>query len=340
MEDARTTMRSLVRAVADAAVVLEHADGEVRIVVANEMAAEAYGRPIEALPGTRCAELYGPGALTTLRDRVREVSRSQEVLTYAEARELPGGRFVIRGRMAPLPGGRVLAVARNVSVEQGAVERVAELERLTSTGTWVWDLSDGRMHWSAELRRIVGLPADVPVTSTTVLDHLHAEDRERLAQWVRGLRATGRATQIECRLFRPDGEVRLISARGALVSDEDGVPLRLFGTVQDITEQRRLQRREQDATEAARQLDRALQFNDDVVQTLARATLALELGRLDEVRSAVRDGMATVRAIMSELLHSRGVFRDYGIRSGDLRRRRAEREPSTDDRLLDAELRP
>jgi hypothetical protein len=137
----------------------------------------------------------------------------------------------------------------------------------------------------------------------------------------------GRDAEGEYRLRGADGSARRILARVGLVRDVDGRPVRLHGTMQDVTERRRLQQREHQATAAARQLDRALQLNDDVVQALARATLALKLGRPEEVDAAVRDGTDTVRAIMGELLRSTTAF-GGGLRSGDLRRRRPARSGS------------
>lgn len=71
-------------------------------------------------------------------------------------------------------------------------------------------------------------------------------------------------------------------------------------------------RRRSDDSEVRAQ--RALALNDDVVQQLATAKLALELGRHDEALAAVTTGLQRAQAISAELLP------DGGPRPGDLRR--------------------
>src|SRR5205807_8307061 len=47
------------------------------------------------------------------------------------------------------------------------------------------------------------------------------------------------------RVIRPDGQVRILHARGRVVVDEGGTPVRMFGTGHDVTE-RELEEREAD----------------------------------------------------------------------------------------------
>lgn len=69
---------------------------------------------------------------------------------------------------------------------------------------------------------------------------LHPDDREmvsrRLSQLV-AAEGAGRL-ELECRLLRPDGELRWIRAALFLVCDARGVPFRLGGLIEDVTERR------------------------------------------------------------------------------------------------------
>jgi PAS domain S-box-containing protein len=310
----------LVQAIDEPAAVVELRDDGLHVVVANAAAGTAFGQPVAAILGTGFAGFYLPDERAELERRVREVIETRRATSHDVIRELPTGRFVIQSLLAPLPGGRVLGIGRDISVRSAALERATDLEHLTGTGTWGWNLADGSVRWSPEFRRVLDLPDDLVPDLEAAFDRIHPDDVDELRRTLEEVQRNGRTAEAECRTRWRDGTERRVVARAALVRDADGLPVRLFGTVHDVTEQRRLEHRERQTATAARQLDRALQLNDDVVQALARATLALQLGRLDEVQSAVRDGMDTVRAVMGELLRSTTALGGV-LRSGDLRRR-------------------
>jgi PAS domain-containing protein len=321
-------VNELVQAIHDPAVVVEFRAEVLHVVAANDAAAFAFGSPVESILGTGFARFYRPDELVTLEGRIRAVLDTGRPATHEVVRELPTGRFVLESSLTPLPGDRVLGVGHDVSVRAAALERASELERLTGTGTWAWNLRDDSVRWSPELRRVLDLPETIEPGAEAAFDRVHRHDIAGVREMIAAVLDTGRTAEIEYRTAFGDGSERRIVLRAGLVRDADDQPVRLVGTVQDVTERRRLQHREHQASNAARQLDRALKLNDDVVQSLARATLALELGLMEEVESAVRDGTGTVRAIMGELLHSTTAF-GGALRSGDLRRRHGSSLPRT-----------
>jgi PAS domain S-box-containing protein len=316
----------LVQAINEPAVVVEFRDDGLHIVVANAAAGAAFGQPVAAILGTGFAAFYLPDERAELERRVRAVIETRRATSHDVIRELPTGRFVVQSWLAPLPDGRVLGIGRDISVRSAALERATDLEHLTGTGTWAWNLADDSVRWSPEFRRVLDLPDDLVPELEAAFERIHPDDVDEVRRTFAEVQRSERSAEIEYRTRWRDGSERLIVARAVLVRDADGLPVRLVGTVHDVTEQRRLERRERQTATAARQLDRALQLNDDVVQALARATLALQLGRLDEVESAVRDGMDTVRAVMGELLRSTTALGGM-LRSGDLRRRRGSSTP-------------
>ncbi len=75
----------------------------------------------------------------------------------------------------------------------------------------------------------------------TFLNHVHPDDRERIAQSFEDAFETGDWT-FECRIIRADDEQRWITAQGDFYDDEEGEPVRAVGTVQDITERKERER--------------------------------------------------------------------------------------------------
>jgi PAS domain S-box-containing protein len=122
--------------------------------------------------------------------------------------------------------------------------RLEEAERIAHVGYWERDFDGQRIIWSDETYRIFGLPPRAgTLTVSQVQERVHQEDWPVVAERVAEALSGGRRYDVEYRVIRPDGEVRVAHSHGDVVRDESGRPQRIFGTVQDITERK--------ATEAA-----------------------------------------------------------------------------------------
>ena len=120
--------------------------------------------------------------------------------------------------------------------------RLADAQRMAPLGYWERDLVIGSAWWSDELRRILGVPADAPVpTLEMALERVHADDRGRLRQAYKNAADAGTPIDTEYRLVRDDGAERVVHGRVEASVGRDGAPIRLKGTVQDITERRLLE---------------------------------------------------------------------------------------------------
>src|SRR6266446_6168233 len=118
--------------------------------------------------------------------------------------------------------------------------RLQEAQRISHVGYWERDLATNRYTWSDENYRIFGLvPQERILTFDDVQELLHPADREMRAAAVAEAFRGGRRYDVEYRVARPDGEVRVVRSEGDVVRDEAGRLLRVFGTVQDITDRKR-----------------------------------------------------------------------------------------------------
>src|SRR5213594_3840498 len=122
--------------------------------------------------------------------------------------------------------------------------RLEEAQRISHVGYWERDLATNRYTWSDENYRIFGLrPQECILTFDDVQKLLHPADREMRAAAVAEAVRGGRRYDVEYRVVRPTGEVRLVRSVGDVVRDESGRHRRVFGTVQDITERKRAEHR-------------------------------------------------------------------------------------------------
>ncbi|MDH5201950.1 MAG: PAS domain S-box protein [Nitrospirota bacterium] len=115
---------------------------------------------------------------------------------------------------------------------------LAEAQRIAHLGNWEWDIQTDKLYWSDEVYRIFGLsPQQVNVTYNAFLNYIHPEDREFVKKAVNKA-LYGGPYSIDHRIVLSDGTVRIIHEQGEVAFGESGEPVRMFGTVQDITEKK------------------------------------------------------------------------------------------------------
>jgi PAS domain S-box-containing protein len=132
---------------------------------------------------------------------------------------------------------------------------LAEGQRLGHMGSWAFD-PDGFYYWSPELFRMHGLdPASKPPGHQEYLDCLHPQDRESMANLIRGILAEASPFDAIKRIVHPNGEVRYIRCVGVPVVENQGLK-KYVGSAIDVTEHelltQELRRREAYLAEAQR----------------------------------------------------------------------------------------
>lgn len=141
------------------------------------------------------------------------------------------------------------------SLEERAGEQLAEAQALARLGSWEWDIARNRITWSDEMYRLFGLePGSVEIDFERYQSMLHSDDRAVAAEVVQRAIERNEDFTFDHRVIRPDGAERIFHARGRVIAGVDGIPVRMLGTGQDVTESRRAEAALRSATEfAARQ---------------------------------------------------------------------------------------
>lgn len=110
-------------------------------------------------------------------------------------------------------------------------------ESMTDMNSWVWDAAQGTELWSAEQYRILGYePGSVPPTYDTFKKVLHPDDRDRVLSLFEETFTSDRPYDIDCRIIQPSGVVRFVRCRGVLMHGLRDQPIRMSGTIEDITD--------------------------------------------------------------------------------------------------------
>lgn len=116
-------------------------------------------------------------------------------------------------------------------------ETYARAEAITHIGSWDWNIVTNDLHWSDEIYRIFGqTPQAFGATYAAFLDAVYPDDRQKVIDAVNACVADANVVySIEHRVVRPDGNVRVVHENGKVYRDESGAPIRMIGTVHDIT---------------------------------------------------------------------------------------------------------
>lgn len=304
-----------------AAALVELVEDELVIRAVNRALADLLGDVPATFVDQPAARFYPAAELADVHAKVTTALSDAEPLTYEAVRDLAQGRLVIVGRVLPLDGSRALIVGSDISRERTAEDRLARVEALADIGLWAWNVVDDDVEWSAQYRAIHGLSADVRPSVGRTLETVHRDDRDEVAAVLRGLVAQRRTGPLRYRVVRADGELRHVEGRAEVVRAATGEVIRVVGTVQDVTEQHELEDRERRLEESRRRQAQAMELNDDIVQELSRAWLALELEDVPTARQAIEATTRRVQDIVSGLLEATSVA-DGAVEPGSLVRQR------------------
>lgn len=122
-------------------------------------------------------------------------------------------------------------------------EKLAEATRIAHVGYWERDYASNTIALSSEACRIFGLPPDsrhpgLDEWHARWLRLIHPDDQPATAQATADALAGGPRYDVEYRVLRPNGEVRHVHSFADVTFDDTGKPLRMFGTMVDITERK------------------------------------------------------------------------------------------------------
>lgn len=115
-----------------------------------------------------------------------------------------------------------------------------EVEQIARLCGWERDLTTGAETWSEESYRLTGVSLSEPLSFTRLLELVHPDNRGELTASIERAMEERRPFDTEIRLQGADGGMRVCRARGKVICDPAGDPVRLVGTIQDITEQRQM----------------------------------------------------------------------------------------------------
>ncbi len=137
-------------------------------------------------------------------------------------------------------------------------------QRLAQLGSWQVDLITGERLWSEQAMQLFGVSADeVALGLPAIVSHVHPDDRQLAIDASATLQAGTSDIDIEYRVSRADGSVIHVHELGTVFRDDAGKPVLAAGSLQDISDRRRVEDQLRDLT---KQLELSLTLNRLVMQ--------------------------------------------------------------------------
>jgi PAS domain S-box-containing protein len=142
-------------------------------------------------------------------------------------------------------------------------QQYKQAQRLSKIGNWIWDLNTNELQWSEALYEIYGLERTSGITITDALDFVHPADKEIAEDHIQKCMLSLQPHEAYVRAILKDGSEKVLLVRAEVMVNEYNIPVKLVGTTQDVTEQRKL---ELYAQETTFELKRANLIHDQLQQ--------------------------------------------------------------------------
>ena len=216
--------------------------GKGRCLAANAAAIRSYGYSRAEFAGLTAEELAAPGHSSAVADTAGPARPTAH--RRRDGSQIDVDETVLDFDWDGTPVSVLFAtdVTHRVRTENDLRDSLgaqARLHRMIDLGHWWVDLATGKTTWSDELFALARMPKPADSSpgegAMAIRCHAHPEDQERILASLRDVLKTGRTQRIEYRVGDDDQPLRWVEMLTAREDDEAGNPVRIVGTVIDIT---------------------------------------------------------------------------------------------------------
>jgi two-component system sensor histidine kinase/response regulator len=248
----------------DAPVGYHELDIEGRITCVNTTELLMLGYSSEEMIGHHVWEFIGEAEIArkTFAEKLAGIKPLRNVERSFRRKDGTFMEVQLDDQMLKDPSGRIIGIRatmlditerKRIDEELKTNEmRMSEAQRIAHLGSWDYDAVTGEVKWSEELWRILGLDQrEFGLSFEEFLAMVHPDDHYLVKSVYEKSRESKADFRYVYRIIHPDGTVRVLRADGRVICDEHGQVVKIAGTTQDITEQKRVEDDLEQARDAA-----------------------------------------------------------------------------------------
>jgi PAS domain S-box-containing protein len=232
-------------------------DLDGRFTFVNTLFAATLGKPAAEIVGKTDADFFPPELAEKYRQDDLRVIAMRAVFEDVERHRTPDGRlhymqvlktpaYDAQEQVIGTQGFFWDITARKQAEEALRIseERYMLAVRGSNDGLWDWNVLTDEVYYSPRMKEMLGYRGEeFPNVYASFESHLHPEDRSRTAAAIKAHLTRRIPYDVEYRLRTRDGEYRWFHARGQALWDEAGNATRMAGSLTDITEHKKAERR-------------------------------------------------------------------------------------------------
>ncbi|HVX25651.1 MAG TPA: PAS domain-containing protein [Parafilimonas sp.] len=126
-------------------------------------------------------------------------------------------------------------------------EMFRQSQALAQIGNWQWNLKTKKLTWSDELYKIYELELQTPIVSDQISCFIHPDDQHLVNKYMQVSAETFQPHDFYYRIILKDGREKVLHAKGEVLLNANGVAEEMFGTLQDVTDQKQKEKELEDS---------------------------------------------------------------------------------------------
>ncbi|MDX8126728.1 PAS domain S-box protein [Methylomonas sp. OY6] len=176
---------------------------------------------------------------TARRIRDGDLSVRAEVRGLDEIAELANSFNHMTDALADAQHNLEAKIAERTHALRTSEERYMLAERAVNDGIWDWDIVHHEYYLSPRWNKILGYAdGELPNVESIFFELIHPDDKARASEAFRKHLEHNERYTTELRLRHKDGSYRWVLDRGDALRDAEGRPVRMVGSITDITERK------------------------------------------------------------------------------------------------------